>query len=377
MAIEFRYAQFSDYPRISRFFDQHWEKNYIYVRVPELFNWTFGRTDLWDDKGYSFALIENKGELVGILGAIPFVFNCMGQHFPAVWFANYMVHPEYRRGPLAMQLLGVFNRPPYRIKVVFGMNSRVVPIYQRMGWSTLQSIPRHFVILPHAVDRACNLLHSAQPHWDSTHIEELARYFTLNDIPPIAVPFVRALPPNWDIYDWPKIASRTAGAARDLNYLTWRYLKHPCFKYHTVAVAEGERTGLVVWRLETIRRATPHGREEVDKIGRLVEFLPVSRSNARNLLSVFFNDIKSANALGADFYGFHGESGGWLEELGFRRTEKHSEGESIPARFQPLDSRPSQILSAFLFEGQLPPCSSDQQCQWYWTKSDADQDRPN
>ena len=377
MAIEFRYAQFSDFPRISTFLDQYWEKNYVYVRMPELFNWTFGRADLWDQKGYSFALLEDKDELVGILGAIPFVFNCLGQSFPAVWFANYMVHPKYRRGPLAMRLLGVFNRPPYRMKVVFGMNSRVVPIYQKMGWSTLQPIPRHFVVLPNAVDRARNLFRLAHPHWDSGHAEELARFFTLNHIPPISVPFVRTLPPSWDTCDWPKIASQTAGAARDLNYLTWRYLKHPCFEYQIVAVAEGERTGLLVWRLETIRRATPHGREEVDRIGRLVEFLPVSRNNAENLLSVFLNELKNANALGADFYGFHGESGGWLEELGFRRVEQRPDGESIPARFQPLDPRPSHILSAVFFPEQLPVCSGDPQCVWYWTKSDADQDRPN
>ena len=377
MAIDFRYAQFSDYPRISTFLDQHWEKDYIYVRMPKLFDWTFGRADLWDQHGYSFALLEDKGEIVGILGAIPFTFNCLGQSFPAVWFANYMVHPEYRRGPLAMRLLGVFNRPPYRMKIVFGMNSRVVPIYRRMGWNTLEPIPRHFVILPNAIERACNLFRLAHPNWDSGHAEELARFFTLNDIPPISIPFARTFPPNWNACDWPKIASQTAGAARDLNYLTWRYLKHPCFEYRIAAVAEGERTGLVVWRLETIRHATPNGREGVDRIGRLVEFLPVSRNNAGDLLSVFLNELKDANALGADFYGYHGKSGAWLEELGFRRVEHHPNGENIPARLQPLDPRPSHILSAFFYHDQLPACSSDPQCVWYWTKSDADQDRPN
>ena len=60
-----------------------------------------GRADLWDQEGYSFALMEDKDEIVGILGAIPFVFNRLGQSFRAVWFANYMVRPEYRRGALS------------------------------------------------------------------------------------------------------------------------------------------------------------------------------------------------------------------------------------------------------------------------------------
>ena len=138
MTIGLRYAQFGDFPRIRNFLDQHWQKDYVYVRQPELFDWTFGRADLWDQEGYSFALMEDKDDIVGILGAIPFVFNRLGQSFRAVWFANYMVRPEYRRGPLAMRLLSAFHRPPYSLEIVFGLNPRVVPIYQRLGWRLLK-----------------------------------------------------------------------------------------------------------------------------------------------------------------------------------------------------------------------------------------------
>ena len=81
MTIDLRYAQFGDFPRIRNFLDQHWQKDYVYVRQPELFGWTFGRADLWDQEGYSFALMEDKEQVVGILGAIPFVFNRLGESF--------------------------------------------------------------------------------------------------------------------------------------------------------------------------------------------------------------------------------------------------------------------------------------------------------
>ena len=338
MTIGLRYAQFGDFPRIRNFLDQHWQKDYVYVRQPELFGWTFGRADLWDQDGYSFALMEDQDDIVGILGAIPFVFNRLGQSFRAVWFANYMVRPEYRRGPLAMRLLSAFHRPPYSLEIVFGLNPRVVPIYQRLGWRLLNPIPRHFVVLPDAIERMKELIRMAHPDCDSHRAEGLASRFTLKEMSDSSVPFARELPESWDRCDWPEIASRSIGAARDADYLTWRYLKHPSFQYRFLTVSEGHRTGLAVWRLEGIRRNTSHGTEEVDKIGRLVEFLPASRNNAAQLLSVFWNQLRAAGALGADFFGYHSENnslagGVWLPR------RRHG-----PRR--PNDSRPIPTFGA-------------------------------
>ena len=377
MTINLRYAQFGDFPRIRNFLDQYWQKDYVYVRQPELFGWTFGRADVWDQEGYSFALMEDKEQVVGILGAIPFVFNRLGESSLAVWFANYMVRPEYRRGALAMRLLSAFHRPPYSLEIVFGLNPRVVPIYQRLGWRLLKPIPRHFVVLPDAIERMKELIRMAYPDCDSHRAEGLASRFTLKEMSDSSVPFARELPESWDRCDWPEIASRSIGAARDANYLTWRYLKHPCFKYHLLAVSEGERTGLAVWRLETIRRRTSYGSEDVDKVGRLVEFLPVSRNNAAQLLSVFCNELRTAGALGADFFGYHGENNSWLEEFGFHAVETDPDGEMIPGRFQPLEPKPGTILGAVRAQDELSFGSEESEGIWYWTKSDADQDRPN
>jgi hypothetical protein len=234
MAIELRYAQFQDYSRISKFLDQFWAKDYIYVRNRELFDWTFGRHDLWDREGYSFALMEDKDELVGILGAIPFAFNRTGKVSRAIWFANYMVRPDYRRGPLAMRLLGSFHRQPYELWVVFGLNSRVVPIYQRMGWRILNPIPRYLVVLPNATDKVNRLIRLAHPSCDPDRALALSRFFTLDKNPlTVSLACDRTLPPNWDELDWPCIASQSMGAARNLKYLSWRYVNHPCFLYRT------------------------------------------------------------------------------------------------------------------------------------------------
>jgi GNAT superfamily N-acetyltransferase len=376
MAIERRYAEFADYSRISRFLDRFWAKDYIYVRKPELFDWTFSRADLWDHEGYSFALMEDKGELVGVLGAIPFVFNRLGQTSRAVWFANYMLCPEYRRGPLAMRLLSSFHRPPYDVNIAFGINTRVVPIYQRMGWKLLKPIPRYLAVLPDAVRRTSRLIRMAHPNCEADRAENVARFFALKRLPRASASFSVELPCTWDSNNWRILASATIGAARDLNYLRWRYLNHPCFKYRILAVPEGQRTGIAVWRLETIRRITAEAQEDVDRIGRLVEFLPASRENAGDLLSVFWNELLEADALGADFYGYHSEIATWIVDPGFRCVDSHSDGQMIPSRFQPLESKIGTILGAVFAEDSLLNSSTASHLM-YCTKSDADQDRPN
>jgi hypothetical protein len=185
------------------------------------------------------------------------------------------------------------------------------------------------------------------------------------------------VPSDWDRRDWPDWASRTSGAARDADYLRWRYLDHPCFDYRFVTVPEGARTGLAVWRLEAIRADGPTGRVEVDRIGRLVEFLPVSRSNAETLLAAFLGQVAACDGMAADYYGYHGETRRWLEELGFPGTGFHQDGNALPSRFQPLDRKGGGIMSAMFVHDCSPPCPDDPECPWYWTKSDSDQDRPN
>ena len=379
MTVEFRYARFGEYSRIREFLDEYWAKDHVYVRMPRLFDWTFGRRALWDCDGYSFVLAENAGQIVGILGGIPFVFNCQGQTSRGMWLANYMVRPDHRRGPTAMRLLSMFRRPPFEVIVAFGVAATALPIYRLLRWRVLDTIPRYFAVLPNAVERMTRVLRLVHEDWTAQRLEALVNSFKVNAFPekPV-VQYQETLPLTWDDYDWPQWAARTVGGVRDLDYLRWRYLDHPVFDYHVIAIAEGKRTGLAVWRLETIRHATPQGEAEVDRIGRLVEFLPTSQQNAKDLLSVFWYKLYEAEAFGADYYNYHGETGIRMKEYDFLPVDSHPDGQLIPARFQPLESKGGRIMSAvFVGNETIPTCSSDAQCLWYWTKSDADQDRPN
>jgi Acetyltransferase (GNAT) family len=370
--MDFRYARLDEYPRISRFLHEYWAQNHVYCRMPDLFDWTFRRADRWDAAHYSFALAEDGGELAGILGGIPFQFNHFGRSSNGVWIVNYVIRPDHRKGSAALQLLSQFRRGAFDPVIAFGINPATSAIYR-----VLSEIPRHFLVLPEARERMASLLEMTWPAWGAERAAEVADAFLLHRSPSKLAEAGLEIPAQWDECEWPAIAQRTIGAARDSAYLTWRYRRHPVFDYRFLTVREGPRSGLAVWRLETIRKQTPQGRVDLDRIGRLVEFLPASASNAEALFSAFIRALRQENALGADFYSYHGQTRCWLKQLDFRETAHHPDGRAMPSRFQPLDEKGGGILSAMFLQSDLPVCGDAGDCPWYWTKSDSDQDRPN
>ena len=346
------------------------------MRDQTLFDWTFARQGHWPSDVYSLALAEDGGELAGVLGGIPYTFQSQGRQFGWHLACELPLRPDRRRGSAALQLLGMFRRPQYHPVIAFGVNPASIPIYRVMRAEVLPPIPRHFMVLPGSVDRMVNVLRSAYPDWTVERASALARSFLVEGIPD-ACKFDRTLPHDWDDADWPHLATQHVGAARTEEFISWRYLNHPQFQYRLITVPEGKRHGLAIWRLETIRRKTECGREDVDTIGRLLEILPTSPENAKRLVAVFMRELKDCGAFGADHYGFHGPTRLLLNELGFREVPNEGDGAAIPNRFQPLESKGGVILSAMFVQPGVASCSLSWDCPWYWTKSDSDQDRPN
>src|ERR1700730_5071760 len=229
MNIQFRYANFDEYPRVSQFLDQHWAKNHVYVRERRLFDWTFRRDGHLESEAYSFTIAENGNDIVAILGGIPFTFNCLGRTSKAVWIVNYAVRPDHRRVPVALQLLSTFRRPPFDELIASGLNPESTIIYKVLRGTVLPELPRHLGIFADASDRMVNLLQLTYPEWDKKRAETLAHNFVLPGAENgtlksgTAIP-TTAIPTTWDDIDWPAIATRTVGAVRDSDYLRWRYL---------------------------------------------------------------------------------------------------------------------------------------------------------
>jgi len=381
MSVTFRYAGLAEYPAVSRFLNDYWAPNHIYCRREDLYRWSFGRMG---NGPSSMAVAEHEGELVGILGGIPFPFNYFGERKRGVWITNYVVRPDHRKGSTALQLLSMFRGATgreghqYDITVAFGINPATAAIYRVLRGEVLADIPRHLAVFPGAAGRMAHLVALAHPDWEQDRAASLAAAFSLPALAEAPIGAGTQFDPvEWDEKNWPVIAQETLGAARDAAFLRWRYLDHPLFSYRVVTVAEGGRTGLAIWRLETIYEETDQGRAPVDRMARLVEFLPASAANAQPLLAAFLEQAESAGALGADYYGYHGATGERLEDGGMIPVSRAADGGALPSRFQPIDGKGGGIMSAMLVQFDRPACVAGAACPWYWTKADSDQDRPN
>ncbi len=377
MPVDFRFARVDEYDQAAHFLHDYWSVDHIYFKDKPLFDWTFHRATHWDPETYSFAIAEDGGEWVGILGGIPFTFNHFGEKQRGVWIVNYVIRPDHRKGPTALQLLSMFRREPFEATIAFGINPATSAIYRVLRGDVIDTIPRHFLVLPGAAGRMERLLEITNQDWSADRRSDLARGFEAPDFASSDVVRGNVIPASWDQCEWPRIASRTIGAERDSAYLKWRYLDHPRFEHRIITMGDESQKGLLIWRLETIRRATEHGREDVDRFGRLLEFLPSSPENGVALLGAFAEELRANDALGADYYGYHGASAQLLNSFGFRSTSGHRDGSLLPSRFQPLDGKGGNIMSAMFVKPGIPKCTPSPENNWYWTKSDSDQDRPN
>lgn len=377
MPVEFRFARTDEYGRASEFLHDFWNADHIYTRDKALFDWTFHRPGHWEPETYSVAIAEDGGEWVGILGGIPFTFNSFGDKQRGVWIVNYVIRPDHRKGPTALKLLSMFRGGPFDSTIAFGINPGTSAIYRVLRGEVTDTIPRHLMILPGAVERMERILAFTVPEWQAERRRALAQAFEGPQLEQTDAARSDRIPDSWDEREWPLIAARTVGAERDTDYLRWRYLEHPTFDHRIISIADGSTTGLLVWRLETIRRATAGGREDVDRFGRVLEFLPSSEKNAGGLLAALMNDLRASDAVGADYYGYHGPTAELLRNLGFRLAADHGDGAHLPSRFQPLDGKGGNIMSAMFLKPGTPKLATQEACEWYWTKSDSDQDRPN
>lgn len=372
MSVEFVRASTGQYQEIADFLHSYWAENHAYTRDRRLFEWTFRNGYRTEPSEYSIMLARESGQIVGMLGGIPFELTRMGQKHDAVWIVNYVMRPDQRRGATALKLMGTWRGDPYAATIAFGINPATAAVYQVLHGEVLPPIPRYLAVLPGCAERMASLIALAQPEWDAARVRDLAASFETAIDTDEACALVRELPRDWDEKSWPKFEQGMIGASRSASYLDWRYLRHPAFSYRILTAAGEESDGLLIWRLEEIR----HKDHVVDRIGRIVEFMPTSQENARLLLAALARDLQSCYALGADYYSYHGPTGVWIRACGMRSCQSHPDGESLPARFQPLDGRGGGIMAAMFRSSTLPALKSGDDCAWYWTKSDSDQDRP-
>ena len=374
---EIRLANLNDYKTITSFIDQYWKKNHSYTQNKELFDWTFFKNPSWEESGYSISLAIEDDSVLGMLGIIPFNLNIYGKSHKACWLVNWLLIPNARKGRTGLNLLYLFTRKYGYDTISFGINDTIARLYSALKWQEMPVLPRMVWINPNYTHKIIPLLSDLNINEDTSAIKKYVqdRATDISETTAETLDLLELIQSGkWDINGWGRWKLKTIGCSRDLKYLNWRYAQHPVYHYETRAIMDGIKIGLIIWRIENVKGLVV-GNKLTDNftMARIVEFIPTSKDNGRALLSEFIRHSNQHNVKAADFYCYNKQICQLLSELGFFVSKNYS-GVQLPNYTQPLDLGTAIRSSIKIADAHKVDANSN---DWYWTRSDSDQDRPN
>lgn len=367
--MEIRLFRINETELLMKSIDELWAKNHILTRDLNLLKYMFydnPNRDLITDKDHlTFLGAWIDGQVIGLLGVMPFIFNDRGKKGLACTLANWIVHPEYRNSGAGLALINYVHNFKPSIILAMGLSDEAAKLYKLMRWSYIEDVPRWIGILNKDVVVKTLLNEDSTPirHVNPLQVIEVSSMDTCEEVYEIDEE-------SWNQFLNKYFTKKSIGVNRDYTYLNWRYFSHPTFEYRKfVCRNENEIKGLMVVRIELIQKKY--------KIGRIVEFIASDQDSAVLLA----NELISLDSeiLFYDFYCFSSISSWGLEAIGFKRVFNSAKDPfMLPTRFQPVDASNTKLGAAmYISEKQIIKLNHLADQMWYLTKGDADQDRPN
>jgi hypothetical protein len=243
-----------------------------------------------------------------------------------------------------------------------GINQRVKPAYRLLRFSLHEDLSLHLVLNP---DKTSRLL-QRKATWDA----DRARDFLPRMAPPAGARVVRAPVERkpWEAF-WDRQRKQIVAVDRTYDYLAWRYLNHPYYRYEWLQLLDdtGALAAVAVYRIERLS-----GLDE--SVIHVVEFL--GDPEARVPLAAALVGV--TREICASFIGFrcsHRPSlDAWLP-VGGVRYGADDPTYQIPSLFQPVVQNYRPLIWAYRMNpADVARPGLD---RLYVTRADADQDRPS
>ena len=350
---------------VRAFFGRTYRPNYRLATDEALLRWQYGPTPASPGKPCHLKLAMLDSVLAGFLGYIPVDVSLNGRVMRGAWVANWMVEEHQRRLGLGPFLMREVVRE-FEVALDLGANEDARSLLSRMGWKDMGDLPRYVCVLDHK--GAAALTAGGRLHWPAA--PPLQGRPNGNSVGVMRVDRFNDDATQWWDSTWGAKGSRGGGTRRSAEFLNWRYAIHPVFKYRLFEARQnGRLCGIAVYHVEQVRDLPV-------RVGRLVELIldmehPLDVDGY--LLNVVLDDARSQGVAVMDFFCASQR----MTEVMTRNEFLPGQSEPasrIPMLFQPVDRRRSGIrFMANL--GNIPEAAEVQ--DWYVTKSDGDQDRPN
>jgi hypothetical protein len=345
-------------PSLRAFLARVYRPDYV-LRVNEpLFRWQFGEAPAGEGNSYRLRLALLDGEIAGCLGYVPVEVSLGERVVRGAWTANWVVDPGWHRLGVGVSLMRELTRR-FDITLAVGLSQDSRSLLPRMGWDDFGELARYVCVLD---------VRGARALTETGGLEWPAGAPLKGWGPPEGVsvkPVERFSGEATQLWDKTWGAS-AAGTRRSAEFLNWRYTRHPVFSYRLFEARRGGRlVGLAAYRVEQVRDAQV-------RVGRIVEL--VSEAGLEScLLKAVIDDARLQEVAALDFFCSSRRFSAVMGRCGFLPGGDGAAAQ-IPALFQPIDRRRTAIpFMAYL--RNLPDAAGAY--DWYVTKGDGDQDRPN
>jgi len=369
MTVVIRNVLESEVGRLQRFIDDHWQRGHILGRDEALLRWQFRSPDA----GILSVLVAEDGdEWAGMVGLIPAPFNVRGEVFTGAAVANWLARPEWRGSLVGLQLLREAFRQ-FDYVGGLGAGAMAEPIYRSLRCAFVPLVPRWAAVVDERSFRTLAAACGASFPADGIEAWIAASVRGMSDASPTSVfrevdeTTLRA----WDALWREHLSTALVGVNRSADWLRWRYLDHPAFRYRMIFAVgrEGRISGLACWRLADIR-------DRPERVLRVVELLGDEEAR-RQLLMLLRNEAREAEVAFIDFQTTLPSLDSDLASAGWVRESEMPV--HLPALFAPLDHR----RAALNLWGRWARIPASEQVRFfgeaplYFTRADCDQDRPS
>ncbi len=349
----------ADYPLYQAFARTHFHDKYI-LSDPVFFDWQFAANPYAED--YEFYILKEADTIYGSVGLIPMPYTISGDSRLVCNYVNLYVDERLRAfGAGALLIKAAMNRSD--IAFIEGFNPDSFSIYEKLGdWHNMGNFNR-FVYIYNAEKVNSLLPKKAQ-----------AKDMVAGDVPPLqssSKEYVYSTEFDSQIDEfWSQVKARYQNTVeRSYAYLKWRYVDHPYLDYKILVArdSQGIIVGYVIYRIEAV---------EEYRVARMIDFIAYEHAE-QEILLVCMNELGSleVDMLEFMFSGFMYKS--TLESLGFVDVYK-TVYKDLPLFFNPISYSKNYInYAVWNQDTQINQDAFHNPANWFLTKGDSDQDRPN
>jgi len=300
----------------------------------------------WQFDTLYIAMINKK--IIGHFGFRDVVYKVGSESRKVRVLMNLYVSRAYHKagvGPLLVK--AVFDTPnPVLVSGYNEVSSRLYAHF-RSGWKEAGALRRFMKVLDpaHSLVKNCNV-----PRVSETGTEEKQEFF---------IEEVHRADSSFDAL-WSRTRDRyQCTIERSSEYLNWRFFTHPHLRYEVHAIRKsGDLCGFVVSRKEE---------DQGFGIVRIID-LVASEGYETKLFREVIRRARDEKAAMIDFMHSGSCYDSALAATGFFDTAG-TDFAAFPAVFSPISWERTSICVAYDLDQPLD--------QWYVTKADGDQDRPN